>query len=64
MSERQHEMALMHLTPAKPVGTWAPRRSGGAGLWRRAKVRLGLLLFALGVPIPIVLLVVLLRGCS
>jgi hypothetical protein len=33
------------------------------GHWRAAKVRMGLLLFALGVPLPLVLLFVLLRGC-
>jgi hypothetical protein len=30
---------------------------------RTAKVRVGILLWALGVPLPIVLLVVLIRGC-
>ena len=44
-----------------PSRTRRPGRSSTAG--RKGKVKTGILLWALGVPIPFILLFVLLRGC-
>lgn len=49
---------------AMPVARLGAGGGSLRGRWEYGKVKLGCLLWLLGVPIPIVLLVVLLRSCG
>ncbi len=48
-------------SPEHPNSNAAPRPLSSR--WRSAKVRWAVLLWAIGVPLPLVLLFVLIRGC-
>jgi hypothetical protein len=57
-------MSVEHYSTEALALSDVPSRAPSAGGWRRvAKVRLAILLWALGVPIPLVLLVLLIRSC-